>query len=290
MSASTAGTGTGAVPAVLAPPPPARATIPRTFAAMMAREARVMRKNFLSTFLRVLVQPVLFVFVFAYVLPKLGGGATAGGPGGPSFATILVPGLVGSSIIMQAMMAVIFPLMMELNWQKSITDRALAPVPIPLLGAQKIVAAAAQGLIGGLLVFPAVLFIHADGQAPKVHVDNWPVLIVVMVSGALLSAAGGLLLGTLMNPQKVQMLFAVVLLPMTMLGCVYYPWSALDDIRWLQIVSLFNPLVYLSEGLRSALTPDVPHMPVWVFMLATIGGTILLTWAAMRTFTRRVLT
>jgi ABC-2 type transport system permease protein len=276
-----------AAPAVLAPPPPARATVPRTFAAMMAREARVMRKNFLSTFVRVLVQPVMFVFVFAYVLPKLGGGAMAGGP---SFSTILVPGLVGSSIIMQAMMAVIFPLMMELTWQKSITDRALAPVPIPLLAAQKIIAAATQGLIGGLLVFPAVLFIHADGQAPQVHVDDWPILILVMVAGSLLSAAGGLLLGTLMNPQKVQVLFAMVLLPMTMLGCVYYPWSALDGIRWLQIASLFNPLVYVSEGLRSTLTPGIPHMPSWAFLLAIVGGTVLLTWAATRTFTKRVLT
>lgn len=275
--------------AVLAPPP-ARATIPRTFAAMMAREARVMRKNFLSTFTRVLVQPVMFVFVFAYVLPKLGGGAMAGGPGGPTFSTILVPGLVGSSIIMQAMMAVVFPLMMELTWQKSITDRALAPVPVPLLAVQKIIAAATQGLIGGLLVFPAVLLIHAEGQAPKVHVDDWPILILVMVAGALMSAAGGLLLGTLLNPQKVQVMFAMVLLPMTMLGCVYYPWSALDHIRWLQILSLLNPLVYISEGLRSALTPAVPHMPAWAFLLAIVGGTTLLTWAATRTFTKRVLT
>ncbi|WP_242911225.1 ABC transporter permease [Actinomadura terrae] len=275
---------------VLTPPPPARATVPRTFAAMMAREARVMRKNFLSTFLRVLVQPVMFVFVFAYVLPKLGGGAMAGGPGGPTFSTILVPGLVGSSIIMQAMMAVIFPLMMELNWQKSITDRALAPIPVPLLAIQKIVAAAAQGLIGGVLVFPAVLFIHADGQAPKVHVGNWPILILVMVAGSLLSAAGGLLLGTLLNPQKVQMLFALVLLPMTMLGCVYYPWSALEDIRWLQILSLVNPLVYVSEGLRTALTPGIDHMPAWAFLLAIVGGTVVLSWAATRTFTKRVLT
>ncbi|WP_067468614.1 ABC transporter permease [Actinomadura macra] len=273
----------------LTPPPPARATIPRTFAAMMAREARVMRKNFLSTFVRVLVQPVMFVFVFAYVLPKLGGGAV-GRPGGPTFSTILLPGLVGSSIIMQAMMAVIFPLMMELNWQKSITDRALAPVPIPLLAIQKILAAALQGLIGGILVFPAVLYIHADGQAPHVHVGNWPILVLVMVAGSLLAAAGGLLLGTLMNPQKVQMLFALVLLPMTMLGCVYYPWSALENIRWLQIASLVNPLVYISEGLRTALTPDIHHMPVWAFLLAILGGTVLLTWSATRTFTKRVLT
>ncbi|WP_254716269.1 ABC transporter permease [Actinomadura sp. WMMB 499] len=274
---------------VLTPPPPARATVPRTFAAMMAREARVMRKNLLSTFIRVLMQPVMFVFVFAYVLPKLGGGAMAGA-GGATFSTILVPGLVGSSIIMQAMMAVTFPLMMELNWQKSITDRALAPVTIPMLAVQKILAAALQGLIGGLLVFPAVLFIHADGQAPQVNVDNWPVLVLVLVAGSLLAASGGLLLGTLMNPQKVQMMFTLILLPMTMLGCVYYPWAALESIPWLQYLSLANPLVYVSEGLRSALTPDVPHMPTWAFLLAIVGGTVVLTWAATRTFTKRVLT
>ncbi|MEV5828066.1 ABC transporter permease [Spirillospora sp. NPDC052242] len=274
---------------VLTPPPPARATVPRTFAAMMAREVRVMRKNLISTFVRVLMQPVMFVFVFAYVLPKLGGGAMAGA-GGATFSTILVPGLVGSSIIMQAMMAVTFPLMMELNWQKSITDRALAPVTIPLLAIQKILAAALQGLIGGLLVFPAVLFIHAEGEAPQVNVDNWPVLILVMVAGSLLAASGGLLLGTLMNPQKVQMMFSLILLPMTMLGCVYYPWSALESIPWLQYLSLLNPLVYVSEGLRSTLTPDIPHMPAWAFLLAIVGGTVVLTWAATRTFTKRVLT
>ncbi|MFV2176090.1 ABC transporter permease [Actinomadura sp. LOL_016] len=274
---------------VLTPPPPARATVPRTFAAMMAREVRVMRKNLLSTFVRVLMQPVMFVFVFAYVLPKLGGGAMAG-TGGATFSTILVPGLVGSSIIMQAMMAVTFPLMMELNWQKSITDRALAPVTIPLLAIQKILAAALQGLIGGLLVFPAVLFIHAEGEAPQVNVANWPVLVLVMVAGSLLAASGGLLLGTLMNPQKVQMMFSLILLPMTMLGCVYYPWSALESIPWLQYLSLINPLVYVSEGLRSTLTPDIPHMPTWAFLLAIVGGTVVLTWAATRTFTKRVLT
>ncbi|GAA2445197.1 ABC transporter permease [Actinomadura vinacea] len=283
-----------AAPAVPAPPA-MNPTLARTFLAMMAREMRVMRKNFVSTFLRVLVQPLMFVFVFAYVLPKIGaGGAMAGAGGaaaqGANFTTILVPGLVASSILMQAMMAAIMPLMMELTWQRSITDRALAPLPVPMLAIQKITAAGLQGLIGGLLVFPAVLFIHAEGQAPQVHVENWAVLIVTMVAGSLLAASGGLLLGTLIDPQKAQILFALVLLPVTMLGCVYYPWSALHEIRWLQIASLFNPLVYVSEGLRAALTPDVGHMPTWAFLLAVIGGTAVLTWISTRTFTKRVLT
>jgi ABC-2 type transport system permease protein len=272
-------------------PPAMRASLPRTFMAMMAREARVLRKNFAGTFLRVLMQPIMFVFVFSYVLPKIGaGGALGGAAGNASFATILVPGLVASSMLMQAMMAAIMPLMMELTWQRSITDRALAPLPIPLLAIQKITAAALQGLLGGLLVFPAVLFIHADGQAPQVHVDNWAILIVMLVAGSLLAASGGMLMGTVIDPQKAQILFTVVLLPVTMLGCVYYPWAALHEVRWLQIVSLLNPLVYVSEGLRAALTPDIGHMPTWAFMLAVIGGTAVLTWIATRTFTKRVLT
>ena len=272
-------------------PPAMRTGLTRTFLAMMARDARVLRKNFAGTFLRVLMQPIMFVFVFSYVLPKIGAaGAMGGAAGDASFATILVPGLVASSMVMQAMMAAIMPLMMELTWQRSITDRALAPLPIPLLAIQKITAAALQGLLGGLLVFPAVLFIHAEGQAPEVHVGNWAVLIVMLVAGSLLAASGGMLMGTVIDPQKAQILFAVILLPVTMLGCVYYPWAALHDVRWLQIASLANPLVYVSEGLRAALTPDVGHMATWAFMLAVLGGTAVLMWIATRTFTKRVLT
>ena len=265
----------------------------QTFAAMMAREVRVMRRNFVAIFIRVILQPLLFLFVFAYVMPKLGaagGGSFAAARHGPTFATILVPGLVASSILMQGMMAVIFPLMMELSWQRSITDRALAPLPIPLLAVQKIAAAGLQALIGGLLVFPAVLLIHARGAAPSVHVANWPMFLLVLVASSLLAASGGLLLGTLIDPQKIQVLFALVLLPMTMLGCVYYPWSALHSIRWLQIAVLANPLVYASEGLRATLTPQLPHMPAAAFLGVLVGGTALLCWLATRMFTARVLT
>ncbi|MFC4913531.1 ABC transporter permease [Actinomadura gamaensis] len=274
--------------------PPVRPTLPRTFLAMMAREMRVLRKNFVATFARVLAQPLLFVFVFSYVLPKIGGAgagtmsAASRGSGG-TFSTVLVPGLVGSAIVMQAIMAVIFPLMMELNWQRSITDRALAPLSVPMLAFQKITAAGVQALIGGLLVFPCVLFVHAAGQGPKIHVSNWLTLVVVLVLGSLMSSAAGLWLGTLLDPQKVQMMFALVLLPMSMLGCVYYPWAAMDHIRWLQILVLVNPMVYVNEGLRAALTPQVGHMSAWAYMSVLVVGTILLTWLSMRTFTRRVL-
>ncbi|HEY6310128.1 MAG TPA: ABC transporter permease [Streptosporangiaceae bacterium] len=284
---------------LIARAPVPRPTLLKTFNAMMAREFRVLRRNAISTFTRAVMQPLLFVFVFAWVFPKIGGGFSLGGAGaagaakataGPiNFATILVPGLMASMLLMQGIMAVTFPLVMEFSWQRTIEDRALAPVPIRVLAIQKIVAGAVQSFIGAAIVFPIVLVVHAPGQAPHVHVTNWALFIFILAFASLLTASLGLLLGTIMDPRKMQMLFAVILLPATMLGCVYYPWSALHHIRWLQIAVLINPMVYMSEGLRAVLTPDLGHMPLWAVLLALVGGTAVFGYLGTRTFTKRVL-
>jgi ABC-2 type transport system permease protein len=295
QAGQAAGPTAPSIAALIAEAPVPQPTMPKTFAAMMAREFRVLRRNAIGTFLRTVMQPLLFVFVFTYVLPKIGGGFMVGGASsaaaasGINFATILVPGLMASMLLMQGIMAVTFPLVMEFSWQRTIEDRALAPVPISVLAGQKITAGAVQAFIGALIVFPIVLLVHAAGQAPHVHVTNWLLLAVILITASLLTASLGLLLGTLMDPRKMQMLFAAILLPATMLGCVYYPWAALHHIRWLQIAVLVNPMVYMSEGLRAVLTPGVPHMPMWAILLVLVGGTVLFGYLGARTFTRRVL-
>jgi len=285
------------IAALIADAPVPRPTLLKTFNAMMAREFRVLQRNAISLFTRAVMQPLLFVFVFAYVFPKIGGGFSLGGgaaarasaPGDINFATILVPGLMASMLLMQGIMAVTFPLVMEFSWQRTIEDRALAPVPIGVLAIQKITAGAVQAFIGACIVFPIVLLVHAPGQAPHVHVTNWALFILILAASSLLTASLGLLLGTAMDPRKMQMLFAVILLPATMLGCVYYPWAALSQIRWLQIAVLINPMVYMSEGLRAVLTPTLGHMPIWAVLLALVGGTVVFGYLGIRTFTNRVL-
>ena len=235
------GTGAGgaevaaSIAALITDAPVPHPTLWKTFAAMMAREFRVLGRNAPSTFIRAVMQPLLFAFVFAYVLPKIGSGFGTAGAGGASgsvnFATILVPGLMGSMFLMQGMFGTTMPLVMEFSWQRTIEDRALAPVPISVLGVQKITAGAIQAFIGAAIVFPVVYWVHAPGQGPHIHVTNWFLLAVVMVFASTMTASLGLLLGTVVDPRKIQMIFAVVLLPLTMLGCVYYPWSALHVIR-----------------------------------------------------------
>ena len=277
--------------AIITDAPEPHPTLIKTFAAMMAREGRVLRRNMIGTFMRTVMQPLLFVFVFTYVLPKIGAAGIfgAGAAAGTTFATILLPGLMASMLFTQGIMAVTFPLVMEFSWQRTIEDRALAPVPIRVLAIQKIIAGAVQAFIGALIVIPIVLLVHAPGQAPQVNVTNWALLALILATGSLLTASLGLLLGTLMDPRKMQMLFAAILLPATMLGCVYYPWSALSSIRWLQIAVLVNPMVYMSEGLRAVLTPQTGHLAMWAILLVLVGGTALLGYLSTKAFTRRVL-
>ena len=93
------------------------------------------------------------------------------------------------------------------------------------------------------------------------HVSSWPFLIAVLILASLLSGALGLTIGTSVQPKQIGLVFGVVVVPITFLGCVYYPWAALGHLRWLQVGVLVNPIVYISEGLRAALTPTMGHMP-----------------------------
>jgi ABC-2 type transport system permease protein len=103
-----------------------------------------------------------------------------------------------------------------------------------------------------------------------------------------MSGALGLFFGTAFEPRTVPMLFGVILIPITFLGCTYYSWLALEPIRWLQVGTLANPLVYLSEGFRAALTP-VPHMSLLAVYPVVIGFVVLFSWMGIRGFTKRVI-
>ncbi|HVB64823.1 MAG TPA: hypothetical protein VNE17_08830, partial [Nitrolancea sp.] len=63
---------------------------------------------------------------------------------------------------------------------------------------------------------------------------------------------------------------------------------ALGPVRWLQILVLVNPLVYLSEGMRAALTPVLPHMATVAYLGASIAIALFLVVFGLNRFVRRV--
>ena len=84
-------------------------------------------------------------------------------------------------------------------------------------------------------------------------------------------------------------MFSSIIGPMIFFGCMYYPWKGLDSVPVLKYAVLVNPLVYVAEGMRGAITPSLPHMPVPVVIGALVAITAAFWLLGMRTFRRRAL-
>jgi len=261
------------------------------FRALLLRDMTVLRKNLKEFIPRTVLQPFLLVFVFTYVFPKIGQGIGATrGPGASNFATLLVAGVVGITILFQGIQSVALPMVQEFGYTKEIEDRVLAPLPVSMVAVAKVASGAIQGLIAALIVFP----IAAVVPASPLHLDiSWPLLLTLTPLACISSAALGLTFGTRFEPRTVPMMFGVIIIPITFLGCVYYSWTALGPIKvwgfsWLKWLVLVNPLVYMSEGFRGAFT-TANHMSLAVVYLALAGFAALFLYLGINGFKKRVL-
>jgi ABC-2 type transport system permease protein len=277
-------------------PRPARsaAAASRTaFGALLLRDLTVLRKNLGVFIARTLIQPFLLVFVFLYVFPQIGEGVGGGSAGGlSSFATVLVAGVVGLSIMFQGIQAVALPLANEFGYTKEIEDRVLAPLPVSLVALGKVVAGAIQGLIAAVIVFPIAAVVHARGVHPDLSV-HWVLLLTLIPLTCIMTSSLGLVLGTRISPRNIGMMFGFIVLPITFLGGTYYPWTSLAAVKvggfsWLQALVCINPLIYVTEGFRAALTA-APHMQLYVIYPVLSAFCILFLWAGCRGFRGRVI-
>ena len=233
---------------------------------------------------RTLIQPFLLVFVFAYVFPKIGQGI-GGARGAEGFSTLLVAGVVGLAIMFQGIQSVAIPMVQEFGYTREIEDRVQAPLPVSMVAVEKAVAGALNGFFAALLVFPIAAIVPATPVNLEI---NWLELLTIVPLACYMCGALGLTFGTRFEPRTVPMLFGIFVIPITFLGAVYYSWSTLEPVRWLQIVVLANPLVYMCEGLRAALTTS-EHMSLWAVYPALIAFSALFTWLGINGFKKRVL-
>jgi ABC-2 type transport system permease protein len=256
------------------------------FGAMLLRDMRVVRKQWRAFLSRTIMQPLLTVFVFAYVFPKIGQGVGGSGAGASNFSTLLAPGMVAFALIFQGIQAVALPLVSEFGYTREIDDRVLAPLPVWAVGFEKIASGALQAAVASLIVFPILYFVPATPVHLHVH---WLVLVTLAPLACLVGGSLGLTLGTRIEPRQVSLMFSILVLPMSMLGAVYYPWAHLGAIKWLKYAVLINPLVYMSEGFRMALT-NINHMNGFAIYGAIIAALALLMRAGLQGFAKRVLT
>jgi ABC-2 type transport system permease protein len=258
----------------------------KAFMGLFLRDLRVLTRELGPFIMRVGMQPLLFLFVFTYVMPHMAGGNAMAMGGGANFGTVLLPGLMAVAIMFTGIAAVALPLSTEFGITREIDDRVMCPIPLWAVALEKVCFSAMQSIIGALLVIPMAYYVPATPV--RADLRNWPLLAIVMILSSLLSGSMGLAIGSFVPPKQIGLVFSIVLVPITFLGCVYYPWAGLDKIAAMKYGVLINPIVYMSEGLRASVTPGVAHMPWWAILIALTLFTAALGRLGLRGFLRRV--
>ncbi len=256
------------------------------FFAVLRRDLLVTKREFVPFLLQALMQPLFFLFIFGKVLPGIG--LAAG-----NFAALMLPGIVALTGMIAAMQGVTLPLVLDLGFAREIDDRLLSPLPVWWVALEKVLFGAIRGAIASSVIFPLGWWILGKGFA--VRDDRIALLIGMVILTGCVGSAIGLLMGTIIKPEHISLMFTLIFTPLLFTGCTYYPWSALRNIRWFQVLTLLNPLTYASEGLRYSMVPPMgghqfPTLSLNWILFALCTSVVIVFVVGTRTFRKRVVT
>ncbi|WKU06857.1 ABC transporter permease [Micromonospora sp. HUAS LYJ1] len=251
----------------------------RVFAAVLRRDLMVTGRELWVILVQVGLTPLFMLFVFNTVLGSQG-------LVGRGFADVFLPGIIALAALTTALQSVALPLVKEFGFTMEIEDRLMAPLPTGYVAVGKLVIATIRGLLAAVLIYP--LGALMVGSAPW-RPAGLPLAFVVALLGAWIGGAIGMSLATTLPVQRINVTFSVILTPIIWTGCIHYPWPRLSSVPWYQVVTALNPMTYVSEGVRGALLPGVPHLPAWVCLTVLTGVAVVLTWVSVRCFTRRAI-
>jgi ABC-2 type transport system permease protein len=251
----------------------------------LRRDITITARWFFPFLMQVIVLPFSLLFVFGKILPGVGSAEQM-------YPALFLPGVIALTIFMASLQGASVALMLDLGENREIDDRLLAPLPVSLVAVEKVVFTAMRSLVAAALTF--LLAYVVLGSRYQVRTDSLGLLIITIILYALSSAALGLVIGSAMPVDKIYLLFSFIFSATMYTGCVYYTWSSIDSIKPLQIISLFNPLTYASEGLRYSMVPLVngqaaATLPIgWALLGLSVSFVVFLI-IGIRIFRKKVI-
>ncbi len=227
---------------------PARAAALTAFAALMWRDLRVLRRASACSPSARSCNRSCWCSCLPTSSPRSARGSAGRRTRKRPSSTLLMAGVVATSMIFQGVQAVALPLVQEFGYTREIEDRVMAPLPV--WGIAR--AEDRRRRRTGPHRRPRRASLAAFIPATPVHLHvHWLYLLTIAPIGAVLSASFGLVMGTRVKPTQVPLLFAIVVLPITFLGAVYYPWEALAPVRSAAGHGAHQSAVYMARGSAS---------------------------------------
>ncbi|KEJ88737.1 ABC transporter permease [Sulfitobacter donghicola] len=199
----------------------------------MARFFRTIAQSFISPVL----STSLYFVVFGAAI-----GSRIQEVEGVSYAAFIVPGLIMLSVITQAISNASFGIYFP-KFIGTIFELLSAPVNFLEIVIGYVGAAATKALfIGVIILATAYLFVDFQIQHPFAMIGF---LVLTCISFALMGFIIGIWAGSF---EQLQLVPLLIITPLVFLGGSFYSISMLPPV-W-QVISHFNPVVYLISGFR----------------------------------------
>lgn len=199
--------------------------------------------RFFRTLLQSFVSPVISTCLYFVVF-----GAAIGGRidvvEGVNYIAFIVPGLIMLSVMTQAVSNASFGIYFP-KFIGTIYEVLSAPINFLEIVVGYVGAAASKALFIGLVILATSLFFV------DIEIIHPMIMILFLVFTCISFSLLGFILGVWANNfEQLQLVPLLIITPLVFLGGSFYSISMLP--KFWQVVSLFNPVVYLISGFRWA--------------------------------------
>ncbi|PID99971.1 MAG: sugar ABC transporter permease [Thiothrix nivea] len=196
---------------------------------------------------------------------------------GVSYGAFIVPGLIMFTLLTQSISNASFGIFFP-KFTGTIYEIMSAPIsPLEILIGFVGAAATKSTIIGLIILTTASLFVDIQIAHPVWMVSF---LLLTCISFSLL----GFIIGLWANDfEKLQVVPLLIITPLVFLGGTFYSISMLPEI-W-QMVTLFNPVVYLVSGFRWSFY-EIADVNVYLSLFIILGfltGCVAVVWWMFKT-------
>ena len=250
-----------------------------TVYSLIARDYRVFKEDFVGKFIDQCIMLSTTVVIFSYFLPSYGLAS--------DYGPFVLAGVIGSFGFFDVM-GKVAQTVADIEGDRTVMYTISLPIPSWLVFFYMGLSWAIFSAITCALLFPlGKLLLFSQFDLGKVHYIK---LVLIFFMSNLFFGFFSLWLSSIIKKMSsISHLFVRIINPMFMFGGYLYSWNAVYEMSHIGgYLSLLNPLIYVMEGIRSAILSPQGYLPFWISFAALIGFTVVLGYDAVVRLKKRL--
>lgn len=230
-----------------------------TFYQLVLHDMITFFKDFKDKFIDACIMLSTNLLLFGYLMPHLGLQADYG-----SFILIGNIATFGLFEVLGRVSGLIQHL------ESTITYKLMLPIKTWLIFCSIAISWAIQSTVLSLVLIPlGKLILYSQFSLSQISIVKF---ILILIATNLFYGFFALFLTSFLKGMKgISHLWVRIIGPMYFFGCYFYPWKLTFDVSPIVgYLSLLNPMVYIMEGMRSAMLGPEGYLPFWFSLGALI--------------------